>query len=105
MRGQAESAPLPGSSPTRRPASALLFDAVNEVRATRLAHLGPHGPVVAQAVAQFQDVQVLGEAYTIADVEARREIAAEHDRGVVGEQIGFDADLLDAHVLAYFLRQ
>ena len=48
-----------------------------------------------EGVAQLQDVQLLGEADAVADVQTRREVAAEYQGGLVGE-VRFDADVLDA---------
>jgi len=56
----------------------LLVYRVHQVGAARLAYLGPDGPVVPERVAQLERIELLREADAVAHVQARRQVAAQH---------------------------
>src|SRR5215472_11050622 len=77
----------------------LLLYGVDEVRAVGGAELGLDGPVIAERVAQLEGVELLGEALAVAHVEARREVAAEDEGGLVREGVGLEAHVRDADAI------
>src|SRR6059058_5335270 len=95
--------PAPGVGAAHR-GRASLVDGVHEVGPARLAHFGLDGPVIAEGVAELQGVQLLGEADAVAHVQSRREISAEHQRGLVGD-VGLEAHVLDADARAEVLAE
>src|SRR3984957_6027421 len=91
--------------PRARTATRSLFlNGVDEIGAAGLARFGLDSPAVAQGVAQLYRIQLLSEAHAIADVQARREIAAEDQRSIVGE-VGLEPDVLDADLGTQLLRE
>jgi hypothetical protein len=83
----------------------LLLDRIDQVGPTCLPYLGPYDPVIAEAVAEFERIELLREADPVAHIQAWREVSSKHERGVVREQVGLHADFLDTDVLAQFLGQ
>src|SRR5690348_7734662 len=82
----------------------LLLHAEHQVRPPYLAGLGADRPMVAQAVAQANRVQLLRETDAVAHVQARREVLAEDERGLVVE-IGLHADVGQADAGAELLSE
>src|SRR5579872_2421185 len=78
--------------PQAKDGSAL--DRVHEIGPTGLTHFRLHGPAVAEAVTQFEHVELLGECDAVAHVKSRREVSAQNERSLVGE-IGLEADVFD----------
>jgi len=69
-----------------------------------LADFGAQRPVITQGVTRLEGVQLLGEADTVAHVEARVEVAPEHHRGLVVD-VRLEACVLDAERSAVLLRE
>src|SRR5258708_19028063 len=91
----------PGAAAPRvRERVRLLLDGEDEIRAARWAHLGPHRPVIAERIAQLEGVELLGEAHAVTDVQARREVAAEDQRGLVRDRVGLEVHVRDADARA-----
>src|SRR5579862_6424843 len=77
--------PMNAHSPGRESLCALLLNRVHQIRPARLSHFRLDRPTIAKAVAELEHVQLLRQCDPVTDIQTRREVAAQHQRGFVGE--------------------
>src|SRR3569623_2008831 len=76
------------------------LDGIDEIGAALRTALRLQRPQLADLVIHHEHVETFEQPHTVADVEARRQIMADHHRALAETAAGFDAQIVDTETPA-----